>query len=337
MTGVRHTPRGRERTQELERASLSTWATLSAETKGREREEAPDQLRTAFQQDCERILSSKAFKCLRVKTHSVLAPEGEGPRVRLMHTLEVSRAARTIARALRLNEDLTEATALGHDLGATAFANAGEEALSSFTEQPFRHNEQSLRVVEQVEGGGQGLNLTWEVRDGILSHPPHAPVPATLEGQVTRIAARIVSVTDDLDDALRTRVCLYSDLPAEVRHVLGGSHPERVARLISDVVASSMDAPEVRMSQRMAQAFDALAAFVVERVRNRGREQAEHARGIHCLRSLVVFYLDNPDRLPGPHRGDDPLLTRTIDFVAGLGDADALRLFQRLLLPTVAS
>ncbi|MGH3112382.1 MAG: deoxyguanosinetriphosphate triphosphohydrolase, partial [Gaiellaceae bacterium] len=301
----------------------------------REREEEPDQLRTAFQRDSERILSSRAFRRLRGKTHSVLAPEGEGPRMRLIHTLEVTRTARTIARALRLNEDLTEAIALGRELGATAFANAGEEALSSFTAQPFRHNEQSLRVVEQVEGGA--LNLTWEARDGILTHTLHAPAPATLEGQVVRAATRIVSVNDDLDDALRTGICLHADLPNEVRRVLGASYAERSARLVSDVVASSTDAPEVEMSQRVARALDTLAAFVAERVHDRGGEQAERARGIHCLRSLVVFYLDNPDRLPAVHRGHDPLPARTLDFVSSLGDADALRLFQRLLLPTAAS
>ncbi|MGH8901496.1 MAG: HD domain-containing protein [Egibacteraceae bacterium] len=332
---MRYTPRGRERTEELERASLSTWATLAVETKGREREEEPDQLRTAFQQDSERILSSRAFRRLRGKTHSVLALEGEGPRVRLIHTLEVARTARTIARALRLNEDLTEAVALGRELGATAFANAGEEALSSFTEQPFRHNEQSLRVVEQVEVGG-GLNLTWEVRDGILSHTLHASAPATLEGQVVRVATRIVSVIDNLDDALRTGICLHSDLPNEVRRVLGASYAESSARLVSDVVASSTDAPEVGMTRRVAHALDTLAAFVVERVHDRGGEQAERARGIHCLRSLVVFYLGNPDRLPAVHRGGDPLPARTLDFVSSLGDAEALRLFQRLLLPTAA-
>jgi dGTPase len=305
------------------------------ETKGREREEEPDQLRTAFQQDCERILSCRAFRRLRGKTHSLLAPEGDGPRVRLIHTLDVSQTARTISRALRLNEDLAEAIALGHDLGGTPFADAGEEAFSSFTEQPFRHNEQSLRVVEQVEDGGCGLNLTWEVRDGILSHAPHASFPATLEGQVVRIATRIVSVTDDLDDALRTGICVPSDLPDDVSRVLGTTHSARVARLIIDVVASSMDAPEIKMSRRVTPVLASLTAFVAERVHERGAEQPEHARRIHCLRSLVVFYLGNPDRLPAAHRGDDPLLVRTLDFVSGLGDAEALRLFQRLLLPAV--
>lgn len=332
---VRYTPRGRERTEELERASLSIWATLSVETKGREREEEPDQLRTAFQDDCERILSSRAFRRLGGKTDSLLAPEGGGPRMRLIHTLEVSRTARTIARALRLNEDLTEAIALGHDLGATAFANAGEEALSSFAERPFRHNEQGLRVVEQVEGGGYGLNLTWEVRDGILGHLADTPPPATLEGQVVRVVTHIVSVTDGLDDALRAGICLHSDLPADLRSVLASSHAERVAQFVSDVVASSTDAAEVGMSLRVARALDALAAFVTRRVHDRGGEQAERARGIHCLRSLVVFYLGNPDRLPAAYRGDDPLPVRTLDFVSSLTDAQALQLFQRLLLPTV--
>lgn len=334
---VNLTPRARERTEELEQASLSTWATLAVETKGRDREEGPDQLRTAFQQDYERILASTAFRRLRSKTQSLLKLEGEGPRMRLTHTLSVSHMARTIARALRLNEDLAEAISLGHDLGASAFASAGEEALSAFGPDPFRHNEQGLRVVEQLEGGGTGLNLTWEVRDGILGHASHAPGPATVEGQIVRLVGRIVALTDELDDALRVGICLPADLPAPVRRMLGDTQGQRRGTLVRDVVEESTDAPEVTMSTGAARVLDSLEAFMTERVHARGSELAERARSIHCLRSLVVFYLDNPDRLPALHRGDTPPLVRTLDFVSGLTDMQALQMFQRLLLPNAAT
>ncbi|MGH8934173.1 MAG: HD domain-containing protein [Egibacteraceae bacterium] len=331
------TPRARERTEELERASLSTWATLAVETKGRDREEGPDHLRTAFQQDCERILASAAFRRLRSKTQSLLKPEAEGPRMRIAHALSVSHLARTIARALRLNEDLAEAISLGHDLGATAFATAGEEALSVFGSAPFRHNEQGLRVVEQLEGGGTGLNLTWEVRDGILSHSADAPLPATVEGQIVRLAGRIVALTDELDDALRMGICLPADLPPDVRHVLGDTQAQRRGTLVRAVVDESMDAPEVTMSTQAARVLDTLEEFITERIHARAPELSERARSIHCLRSLVVFYLDNPDRLPSIHRGDLPPLVRALDFVSGLTDVQALQLFQRLLLPNAAT
>ncbi|MGH8907198.1 MAG: HD domain-containing protein [Egibacteraceae bacterium] len=334
---MKHTPRARERTEEFERASLSTWATLAVETKGRDREEGPDHLRTAFQQDCERILSSAAFRRLRGKTQSLLRPEGDGPRIRLTHTLGVSHTARTIARALRLNEDLAEAIALGHELGATAFAGAGEEALSAFGPQPFRHNEQGLRVAERLEGGGTGLNLTWEVRDGILGHTPYAPVPATIEGQIVRITSRIVTLTDELGDALRMGICLPEDLPSEVLRVLGGTPPLRLAALVRDVVGESADAPEASTSTPAGRMLDSLEAFLDERVQARGDQLGERARAIHCLRSLVVFYLDNPDRLPAIYRSDGPSLIHTLDFVSSLTDAQALSLFHRLFLPTAAT
>jgi dGTPase len=340
---VKHTPRARERTEEFERASLSTWATLATETKGRDREEGPDSLRTAFQQDCERILTSAAFRRLRSKAQSSLASqaiaggsESDGPRMRVTHTLTVSHTARTIARALRLNEDLVEAIALGHELGAAAFAGAGEEALSAFEARPFRHNEQGLRVVEQLECSGTGLNLTWEVRDGILGHSWDAALPGTIEGQVVRIAARIVSLTDELSDALCLGICVPSDLPDEIR-ALGSTPAQRLAVLSRDVVEESSDAPEASMSAHAAWVLDSLETFMSERVYARGDQLAERARGVHCLRSLVVFYLDNPERLPALHRGNEPLLVHILDFVSSLTDPQALRLFQRLLLPTVAT
>src|SRR5438105_7850291 len=203
----------RERIEDVERRTLSERAVLAAETKGRDRDEEPHPLRTAFQRDRDRILHAKAFRRLKHKTQVFLAPEGDHYRVRLTHTLEVAQIARTAARALRLNEDLAEAIALGHDLGHTPFGHLGEEALSPFLNRPFRHNEQSLRVVDHLENDGSGLNLSWEVRDGIVHQPWPTPLPSTLEGQVARFADRIAYVNHDVDDALRAGLLRPDELP----------------------------------------------------------------------------------------------------------------------------
>ncbi|MGH2652104.1 MAG: dGTP triphosphohydrolase, partial [Actinomycetota bacterium] len=207
MTGIR------ERQEAWERTYLSERATLSGESKGRERHEEPHPIRADFQRDRDRIVHSKAFRRLKHKTQVFIAPEGDHYRVRLTHTLEVAQIARTIARALRLNEDLTEAISLGHDLGHTPFGHLGEQALSPFLGRPFRHSEQSLRVVDHLERDGDGLNLTWEVRDGIVNHPWSMPEPATLEGQVVRLADRIGYVNHDIDDAIRAGILNEADLP----------------------------------------------------------------------------------------------------------------------------
>lgn len=324
----------RERTEELEGASLSGWATLSAESKGREHDEPPSPLRTSFQVDVDRILASTAFERLKDKTHSLLAPRGEGYRSRLDHTLEGARIARTIARSLRLNEDLAEAIALGRDLGATAFARAGDDALSLFTDEPFRHNHQSVRVVEHLENGGQGLNLSWEVRDGIACHTAESPTPATREGEAVRLAVRIASTTGELRDALATGVVVDEDLPADVVALLGPVQTAWAQWLMEDAVRASADLPEVRLSDPAWRILDVLQAFVEDRVLGRHGVLAERAKGSHCLSSLVVFYLDNPGRLPSAHRGgEDPELVRVIDFVASLSDGQALRLFTHLFVP----
>src|SRR5712691_8571185 len=207
-------PSPRERTEQIERDTLSVRAALAQETKGRERDESQDPLRTVFQRDRDRIVHAKAFRRLKHKTQVFLAPEGDHYRVRLTHTLDVSQIARTAARALRLNEDLTEAIAMGHDLGHTPFGHLGEQALTPFLGRPFRHSEQSLRIVEYLEDDGRGLNLTCEVRDGIVHHPWSMPPPATLEAQVVRFADRIAYLNHDLDDALRAGVLAASELPA---------------------------------------------------------------------------------------------------------------------------
>src|SRR5437773_11715948 len=218
----------RDRIEEIERRTLSDRAVLSAESKGREHDEPPHPLRTAFQRDRDRIVHAKAFRRLKHKTQVFIAPEGDHYRVRLTHTLEVSQIARTAARALGLNEDLTEAIALGHDLGHTPFGHLGEQALTPFLGRPFRHNEQSLRVVDHLENDGRGLNLTREVRHGILHHPWSMPPPSTLEATIVRFADRIAYVNHDVDDAIRAGVLRADELPAGPLEVLGTTHSARI-------------------------------------------------------------------------------------------------------------
>src|SRR5213083_2849467 len=243
----------RERIEEIERRTLSDRAVLSAETKGREREEEPHPLRTAFQRDRDRIVHAKAFRRLKHKTQVFIAPEGDHYRVRLTHTLEVAQIARTAARALALNEDLTEAIALGHDLGHTPFGHLGEQALTPFLGRPFRHNEQSLRIVEHLEDDGAGLNLTWEVRDGIVNHPWSMPPPSTLEAKIVRFADRIAYVNHDVDDAIRAGVLDPRELPEGPVAVLGRTHGGRIDTLVTDLVESSEDRPEIALSDPAAQ------------------------------------------------------------------------------------
>lgn len=329
---VKHLDAVRERTEDLERASLSTWATLSSQTKGRDRFEEADRLRTAFQVDRDRITHACAFRRLRDKTQVFIAADGDHHRVRLTHTLEVAQVARTIARALRLNEDLVEAIALGHDLGHTAFADAGEEALSVFTAEPFRHNEQGVRVVERLERDGKGLNLTWEVRDGILNHTAAMPAPATAEGQVVRLADWIASLSHDLADAGAAGIVDAGDVPADVVEVLGATRGSRIAIAVRDVVGASLDQPDVRMSEPVTAAHERLHAYLDAAVYGRRSAVAERDRAVHTLRSLTVFYLENPERVPAG-APDEPALTHVVDHVAGMTDGDVLRTFAALFLP----
>src|SRR5947207_8445152 len=251
----------RDRIEEIERRTLSDRAVLSAESKGRERDEDPHPLRTAFQRDRDRIVHAKAFRRLKHKTQVFIAPEGDHYRVRLTHTLEVSQIARTAARALGLNEDLTEAIALGHDLGHTPFGHLGEEAISPFLGRPFRHNEQSLRIVDYLENEGEGLNLTWEVRDGIVNHTWSMPQPSTLEAQVVRFADRIAYVNHDVDDALRAEVLQQDELPQAILDVLGRTHAQRIDTLVADLVATSEDRPEIALSEPVLQALTQFRSF----------------------------------------------------------------------------
>jgi dGTPase len=324
----------RERTEQIERQVLSPRAVLSADTKGRDREEDPDPLRTAFQADRDRIVNSKAFRRLKHKTQVFLAPEGDHYRVRLTHTLEVAQIARTAARALRLNEDLTEAIALGHDLGHTPFGHLGEDALTPLLGRPFRHNEQSLRIVDYLENDGRGLNLTWEVRDGIVNHTWTMPLPATLEAQVARFADRIAYVNHDVDDAIRADLITARDLPPGAVAVLGAGNAERIDAIVSDLIESSADADEIRLSPVVLEALTALREFLFERVYLRTEAQHEHRKASGVVSRLFEYYREHPEDVPAEYLsapGDGA--TRVADYIAGMTDRFALRTYEQLFLP----
>jgi dGTPase len=331
MPGV-STPR--ERIERIERETLAPNATLASASKGRERDEPQDPLRTCFQRDRDRIVHCKAFRRLKHKTQVFIAPEGDHYRVRLTHTLEVAQIARTAARALGLNEDLTEAIALGHDLGHTPFGHLGEQAITPFLERPFRHNEESLRIVDHLENDGRGLNLTWEVRDGILHHPWSMPASSTPEGQIVRLADRIAYVNHDVDDAVRAGVLEEPELPREAVEVLGRTHGERIDTLVTDLVEHSADSPEIRLSGGVFQALDVLRDFMFEHVYLRDEARSEQEKAIALVRTLFSYYLDHPDSVPAEyHRAPGDLPTRIADYIAGMTDRYALRVYEQLFLP----
>ena len=308
----------RQRWEAWEDAHLSPRAVRSLATKGREQPLAPHPLRTEFQRDRDRIVHSKAFRRLKDKTQVFLAPEGDHYRVRLTHTLEVTGVGRTLARALGLNEDLVEAICLAHDLGHTPFGHMGEDALSAFQEEPWRHALQSLRVVEELEP----LNLTWEVRDGIVNHTWTQPLPSTLEGQVARFADRIAYLSHDVDDAIRAGVITEADLPAEVHAGLGRTTGERYDTMVGDVVATSDGADEIAMSPPVLEAMSALRQFMFARVYV---QEAQQRRAVFVLTRLMEHYLAHPEELPAG-------LTAA-DWVAGMTDDYARRDFERVYLP----
>ncbi len=324
----------RERQEALERDTLSVRASLSAASKGRERDEPPHPIRTAFQPDRDRIVHSKAFRRLKHKTQVFIAPEGDHYRVRLTHTLEVSQIARTMARALRLNEDLTEAIALGHDLGHTPFGHLGEQALTPYLGRPFRHSEQSLRVVDHLEDDGRGLNLTWEVRDGIVNHTWAMPEPATMEARVVRFADRLGYVNHDIDDAIRAGLITEEDLPGSVTEVLGHSHAARIETLVIDIIETTAEGPEVRMSEPVFAALDRLRDFMFERVYLREEAAREQEKAIGVIRALFQHYLAHPDEVPREYAGAPGTdADRVGDYIAGMTDRFALATYERLFLP----
>ena len=311
----------REATERSEQRILGPRAQLSGRSRGRSVPEPEDDIRTCYQRDQDRIVHSKAFRRLAHKTQVFLAPEGDHYRVRLTHTLEVTQVARTIARALRLNEDLTEAICLGHDLGHTPFGHMGEEVVARF--QPgFRHNLQSVRIVEVLED----LNLTWEVRDGIANHTWSMPMPSTLEGQIARYADRIAYLNHDIDDAIRAGILAESDLPETTRTVLGPNHHDRIGKMVTDLVSVSQGQPQIQMSEPISEAMSETRAFLFERVYlGRVTEATRDAVG-HILGMLLDHHAAEGDQAEESERR-----VAAVDYVAGMTDRFALRAVEALV------
>lgn len=323
----------RERTEEIEREILSPKASFSSETRGREREEEPCSLRTDYQRDRDRIIHSKSFRRLKHKTQVFLAPEGDHYRTRLTHTMEVAQISRTIARALRLNEDLTEAIALGHDLGHTPFGHIGESALAEY-KPGFKHNLQSLRVVEVLEYGGKGLNLTWEVRDGIVNHTGENK-PSTLEGEIVRICDRIAYVNHDIDDALRAGILTMEDLPSAPIRVMGQYQSRRIDYLAHDLVENSVSLEEIRMSPQARAMLEELRDFLFDKVYIGSVAKTEEEKAVRVIRSLAEYYLKNPAEMPQEFQPEEEkeLPEKVCDYVAGMTDQYALMKYKAYFLP----
>lgn len=327
----------REQQEQWEQEWLSPYAAKSSETMGRDREEAPCDIRTVYQRDRDRILHSKSFRRLKHKTQVFLAPEGDHYRTRLTHTLEVAQIARTIARALRLNEDLTEAIALGHDLGHTPFGHAGESALDNVCTEGFSHCEQSVRVVELLEKKGEGLNLTREVRDGILNHKT-VGMPKTLEGQIVRVSDKIAYINHDIDDAIRGQILKEDDLPGEYTQVLGNSVKKRLDTMIHDVVLNSIDKPEIHMSQEVEEAMAELRRFMFANVYTNPKAKSEEVKAKKMLTELYCYYMDNIGVLPEEYQylmeKKQQTRERTVcDYIAGMTDGYSIAVFKEIFVP----
>jgi len=336
----------RQATEQKEEA-LSPYAAKSRMSRGRLKAEEPCPIRTAFQRYRDRIIHCKAFRRLKHKTQVFIAPLGDHYVTRLTHTLEVSQIARTISRALNLNEDLTEAIALGHDLGHTPFGHVGEEVLNELYAPGFRHNEQSLRVVELLENDGQGLNLTWEVRDGILSHSKeradimeYSSVKAgTLEGQVCKIADAIAYINHDIGDAIRASIITEGSLPLSAITVLGNSHRERINTMVCDIIEFSWAVrgeevspnPDITMSPQVLEATNTLRDFLFEQVYNLNAAEAEAEKAREVVRRLYRYFLKHEDKLPAEYRAyGEATERRVVDYIAGMTDQYALRMVQEL-------
>lgn len=318
----------REDWEQFEREYLSPWAAKSFASRGREIAEEPCSIRTAFQRDRDRILHCKAFRRLKHKTQVFIAPEGDHYRTRLTHTLEVAQISRTIARALRLNEDLTEAIALGHDLGHTPFGHSGERAVQKILPD-FRHNKHSLRVVDCLEKEGKGLNLTWEVRDGILSHSGDVYFPHTLEGQIVRISDRIAYVNHDLDDALRSGVISEKDIPAALKESLGLSQGKRINKMVLDIIENSLDRSEVAMTPAMYQSMMDLRSFLFAKVYRNESALIEEATVEKIIYRLYVYYMDHLELLPSAYVEAPPHIL-VLDYIAGMTDSFALQKYDEI-------
>lgn len=323
----------RETTEEIERNTLSGYAVRASESRGRERPVAEDDIRTCFQRDRDRIIHSKSFRRLMHKTQVFLSPEGDHYRTRLTHTLEVAQIARTMAVALRLNENLTEAIALGHDLGHTPFGHCGERTLDRLSPAGFRHYEQSLRIVDVLERNGEGLNLTWEVRNGILRHT-NGDQPATLEGQLVRLADHFAYIHHDMEDAIRAGVVSEENVPSDIRAFLGDTATKRLSAMINSVIENSEDA--VRMDPDTESAFRALEEFMFRNVYEDPIAKSQEKKAENLIESLYGFFMENPDAMPPEYQatalrdGQDRAIC---DYISGMSDRYAIKLYSDHFVP----
>ncbi len=328
----------REELEYQEHRILNPRAAFSDRSLGRPipEEFREDDVRTCYQRDTDRIVHSKAFRRLMHKTQVFLQPEGDHYRTRMTHTLEVARISRTITRALGLNEDLAEAIAMGHDLGHTPFGHAGEAALSECIGKPFRHNEQSLRIVDVLEKNGAGLNLTHEVRLGILGHTgPY--IPETLEGQIVRRADRIAYVNHDIDDAVRAGILSNADIPESVSCVLGETHRERINTLVCDMIRVSAEAGEIALSPVVEKALDDLRTFMFERVYRNPAAKGQEKKAKAMLQRLYEYYIRSPEAMPEdflPQLSFDGMERTVCDYIAGMTDKYAVDKYAELFIPS---
>ena len=326
----------REELEQREHMMLSPWASRADETRGRLRPAEENEVRTCYQRDVDRIVYCKSFRRLKHKTQVFLQPEGDHYRTRLTHTLEVMRISRTIARALRLNEDLTEAIAFGHDLGHTPFGHAGEKALSDVTGKSFRHNEQSLRVVDILEKNGEGLNLTYETRMGIVCHTGDQ-LPDTLEGQIIRLADRIAYINHDIDDACRAGILSNRDIPVEITDVLGETHSQRINTLVMDIISHSQGLDHLERDPGVAEAMEKLRDFMFERVYRNPVAKGEESKARDIIGILYDYYMKHPGKLPTdfqPQLSFDGIERTVVDYIAGMTDKYAVYKFSEIFIPT---
>lgn len=327
----------REYLEQREMEQLNPYASRSRESRGRDYPEEECDIRTVYQRDRDRILHSKAFRRLKDKTQVFLAPQGDHYRNRLTHTLEVSQTARTVAKALRLNEDLVEAISLGHDLGHTPFGHAGERALDQVSPTGFAHYKQSVRVVEVLEKEGRGLNLTWEVRDGIRNHRTSGK-PATLEGQVVRLCDKIAYIHHDMDDAQRGGIITEDDIPITLRMLLGYTTRERLNTFIHDIIENSMEKDTISMSPEIHEAMMELRAIMFQSVYRNPKAKNEEDKAVHMLTELYGYYMEHPDKMSREYReliqlrGADRN-TVVCDYLSGMTDQYSMEKFRQIFIP----
>lgn len=326
----------REELERQEHMRFAPWASFSDASRGRRLAEEECDMRTVYQRDRDRILHSKAFRRLKQKTQVFLSPEGDHYRTRMTHTLEVSQIARTIARTLKLNEDLTEAIAYGHDLGHTPFGHAGERTLNRLCSRGFAHNEQSIRVVEVLEKKGTGLNLTYEVLDGILNHKT-STIPHTLEGKIVRLSDKIAYINHDIDDAIRGGILREEDIPEEYTKILGTTTKSRLNTMIRDIVANSKDQADIIASPTVFDAMQGIRGFMFRHVYVGSAAKAEEAKAEKMIQELFAYYMQDVDALPSEYRkmiadGESPEII-VCDYIAGMTDTYAIATFRNLFEP----